>query len=454
MATFANDHSNGSSSTTTTTLRFSPRPNISNLNPSRSRQAPKSIMKTNKKRKYTPGGSYISTFTGGSVQKKKNTLFISVPQVHEFQTDSPVTFRLPTSSKKSIEKLDSKACDEVLQVMGKKSIKSPNKKKKAVLKVVAEQFKEKLEYLGIVSPTDDIKELRNRVEFLKKLERQAHLRYAIGEDLTLYSIEELARQLLEKKEKVKRTDIRREVLEDRLAAAMLKESDNFRIGQGYDHGLRFMTTDERLEEYSHKELYTELKTKYNIKKIPRKKNDRREMLYKEVEKACKAQLVDQFCNVLKSELIVRHLPNESKKEMIEYMEDLRNQRNKALKAQAEKGPSIDSEDDDDDDDDEDGGLVSSPSAKRRKISRSSSSSSSISISSDLFDINEKDIIETQAPDVDKHILSIKYLPSNSFLKKASLEQVQFEVLFAYVCLNALTANPSVSLERRSSCNIL
>ena len=139
------------------------------------------------------------------------------------------------------------------------------------------------------------------------------------------------------------------------------------------------------------------------------------MLYKKL-KACKAQLVDQFCNVLKSELIVRHLPNESKKEMIEYMEDLRNQRNKALKAQAEKGPSIDSEDDDDDDDDEDGGLVSSPSARRRKISRSSSSSSSISISSDLFDIIEDDIIETQAPDVDKHILSIKYLPSNSFLK--------------------------------------
>ena len=46
---------------------------------------------------------------------------------------------------------------------------------------------------------------------------------------------------------MKQTDIRREVLEYRLAAAMLKESDNFRIGQGYDHGLRFMTTDERLE---------------------------------------------------------------------------------------------------------------------------------------------------------------------------------------------------------------
>ena len=63
------------------------------------------------------------------------------------------------------------------------------------------------------------------------MERQAHLRYAIGEDLTLYSIEELARQLLEKKEKVKQTDIRREVLEDRLAAAMLKERIIFALGK-------------------------------------------------------------------------------------------------------------------------------------------------------------------------------------------------------------------------------
>ena len=120
MATFANETS------ATTSLRFSPQTSKSDYN--KPKQAPKSIMKSSKKRK-TPSVSYISAITG-SVQKKKNTLFISVPQVHEFQTDSPSTFRLPTSSKKSIEKLDSKACDEVLQVMGKKSIKSPNKKKK------------------------------------------------------------------------------------------------------------------------------------------------------------------------------------------------------------------------------------------------------------------------------------------------------------------------------------
>ena len=193
------------------------------------RKAPKSIMKTSKKRK-TPGGSYLATFTG-SVQKtkKKNTLFISVPQVHEFQTDSPVTFRLPTSSKKSVEKMDANECDKVLEFMGKKSnITSPTKKKRAVLKVATDSLKDKLSYLGIVSPTDDLDELKNRVEFLKKLERQAHLRYAVGEDLTTYSVESLAMQLLDKKEKVQQVDARREILEDRLAAALSQESDNFR----------------------------------------------------------------------------------------------------------------------------------------------------------------------------------------------------------------------------------
>ena len=147
--------------------------------------------------------------------------------------------------------MDANECDKVLEFMGKKSnITSPTKKKRAVLKVASDTLKDKLSYLGIVSPTDDLDELKNRVEFLKKLERQAHLRYAVGEDLTTYSVESLAMQLMEKKEKVQQVDARREILEDRLAAALLKESDNFRVGQGYDHGLRFMTTTERLEEHT------------------------------------------------------------------------------------------------------------------------------------------------------------------------------------------------------------
>ena len=398
------------------------------------RKAPKSIMKTSKKRK-TPGGSYLATFTG-SVQKtkKKNTLFISVPQVHEFQTDSPVTFRLPTSSKKSVEKMDANECDKVLEFMGKKSnITSPTKKKRAVLKVATDTLKNKLSYLGIVSPTDDLDELKNRVEFLKKLERQAHLRYAVGEDLTTYSVESLAMQLMEKKEKVQQVDARREILEDRLAAALLKESDNFRVGQGYDHGLRFMTTTERLEEYTHQELYKELKTKFNKKKVPRKKEERRAMLTEEVEKQCKSQLVQHFKDVLISELQVRNLPTETS-EMIAYMADLKKERDAALEAKAR-------EDEEADDDDGDG-LVSSPSAKRRKLSRTNS-------------LHDEDLDgEGYVPNVKSTILLLNYLPPLSFLKKSTPDQIRFEVLFAYMCMNALTVKPSISLQRRNSCEIL
>ena len=59
-------------------------------------------------------------------------------------------------------------------------VTSQAQRKRAVLKVATDSLKNKLNYLGIVSPTDDLDELKNRVEFLKKLE-QAHLRYAVGE---------------------------------------------------------------------------------------------------------------------------------------------------------------------------------------------------------------------------------------------------------------------------------
>ena len=333
--------------------------------------------------------------------------------------------------------MDANECDKVLEFMGKKSnITSPTKKKRAVLKVATDSLKNKLNYLGIVSPTDDLDELKNRVEFLKKLERQAHLRYAVGEDLTTYSVESLAMQLLDKKEKVQQVDARREILEDRLAAALLKESDNFRVGQGYDHGLRFMTTTERLEEYTHQELYKELKTKFNKKKVPRKKEERRAMLTEEVEKQCKSQLVQHFKDVLVSELRVRNLPSE-RNEMITYMANLKKERDAVLEAKARDDEEADEGDDDDSD-----GLVSSPSAKRRKLRRTNS-------------LHAEDLEgEGFLPNVKSSVSSLNYLPPISFLKNSTSDQICFEVLFAYMCLNALTVKPDISLQRRNSCEIL
>ena len=120
------------------TLALTPRASPQKGQPAKGRHQ---VYHEDEQEKKTPGGSYLATFTG-SVQKskKKNTLFISVPQVHEFQTDSPVTFRLPTSSK-SVEKMDANECDKVLEFMGKKSnITSPTKKR-AVLKVATDSSK-------------------------------------------------------------------------------------------------------------------------------------------------------------------------------------------------------------------------------------------------------------------------------------------------------------------------
>ena len=94
------------------------------------------------------------------------------------------------------------------------------------------------------------------------------------------------------------------------------------------------------------------------------------------------------------------------------------------------------------DDDDGDGLVSSPSAKRRKLRRTNS-------------LHDEDLDgEGYVPNVESTILSLNYLPPLSFLKKSTPDQICFEVLFAYMCLNALTVKPSISLQRRNSCQIL
>ena len=65
--------------------------------------------------------------------------------------------------------MDANECDKVLEFMGKKS-NIAQRKKKGCVEGCNDSLKNKLNYLGIVSPTDDLDELKNRVEFLKKLE--------------------------------------------------------------------------------------------------------------------------------------------------------------------------------------------------------------------------------------------------------------------------------------------
>ena len=122
---------------------------------------------------------------------------------------------------------------------------------------------------------------------------------------------------------------------------------------------------ERLEEYTHQELYKELKTNSTRRGFPGRKKATRNA-YGEVEKQCKSQLVQHFKGVLVSELRVRNLPSE-RNEMITYMANLKKERDAVLEAKARDDEEADEGDDDDSD-----GLVSSPSAKRRKLRRTNS----------------------------------------------------------------------------------
>ena len=86
--------------------------------------------------------------------------------------------------------------------------------------------------------------------------------------------------------------------------------------------------------------------------------------------------------------------------------------------------------------------MSSPSTKRRKLSRTNS-------------LHDEDLDgEGYVPNVKSTILLLNYLPPLSFLKKSTPDQIRFEVLFAYMCMNALTVKQSISLQRRNSCEIL
>ena len=361
------------------------------------------------------------TSTSKKKKKRKSFGFISVPQVHEFDTDSPAQYRLPSTAKKPIEKMNSQELTFNVGVVGAEA--ESRAEQEAVLHAqFVNEFLNKLGRMGITSPTVDHDELKLRVDFLKKLERQAHLQYATGENLTRLSVAELTQQLTDNHRELV-TTTRRETLQDRLAAALLKESNNFRVGCGYDHGLRFMTIEERLEDMSYKELSVELK-ELGCKKVPRKKVEREQLLAGMMESQCEAALQHHFDQVLVNELDIRDLPTD-REGLVAYMTGLLEER----KAELER-LTIDPDDSEEDDD-----LVSSPSAKRRRVDPDAMANGA-------------------AKQQGNPIVSLKHLPSAAFLKKSTLQQIQYEALYACVCMRAIEEDPQQELSRRGSCAIL
>ena len=169
-----------------------------------------------------------------------------------------------------------------------------------------------------------------RLALVKRLMIRVNLHVLRGILVTDFTNDQLRSQLIQFREAVHgpHASRTRAEYEDRLAAILLKECEG-RRGLGYDHGMRFMSVDEELDEKTDAELRDELRQR-GFKAIPRKKQDKYDVLCDLLEGEHEAELEDSIDEVMRSELEKRGLPT-TKKGISAWV-----QRNRARVAQAVK----------------------------------------------------------------------------------------------------------------------
>ena len=177
-------------------------------------------------------------------------------------------------------------------------------------------------------------QLVSRLALVKRLMVRVNLHVLRGILVTDYTNEELRKHLIHFREAMHgpHASRTRAEHEDRLAAILLKECEG-RRGLGYDHGMRFMSVEEELEEKTDAELRNELYRR-GFKTIPRKKQDKYDTLCELLESEHEADLEDSIDVVMSAELIKRGLPT-TKKEISAWV-----QRNRARVAESLKAATL------------------------------------------------------------------------------------------------------------------
>ena len=145
--------------------------------------------------------------------------------------------------------------------------------------------------------------------------------------VTEYTNKQLQEQLLHYREAVHGVNActTRAQFEDRLVAALLKDSDG-RTGLGFDHGLRFMTVDEQLEEMDDAQLQYELEDR-DVVDIPDVFEDRYKKLNELIQEENEDVLESAVEIVVENELRTRKLPY-TKTAMIHWITNQITQLNK------------------------------------------------------------------------------------------------------------------------------
>ena len=174
-----------------------------------------------------------------------------------------------------------------------------------------------------------------RLNLVKRLMARANLHVLSNILVTDYSHDELCAHLSRIREAVRGENAcrSRAGYEDRLVAALMKECSGYR-GMGYDHGVRFMSVEEELEELTDAGLRAELRRR-GFKSIPRTKNGKYEALYELLETEHEADLEDSIDAVMTAELEKRGLPT-TKKEISAWVQRNRVRVAESLKTAAMK----------------------------------------------------------------------------------------------------------------------
>lgn len=158
-----------------------------------------------------------------------------------------------------------------------------------------------------------------RLNLVKRLMARANLHVLTKILVTDYSDKELCAQLSRFREAVHGENAcgSRAAYEDRLVAALMKDCSGYR-GMGYDHGVRFMSVEEELEELTDAGLRAELRRR-GFKSIPRTKDGKYEALYELLETEHEADLEDSIDAIMTAELVKRGLPT-TKKEISAWVQ--------------------------------------------------------------------------------------------------------------------------------------
>jgi hypothetical protein len=206
--------------------------------------------------------------------------------IHRFDLQSPTKFRLQNKVEFEATDLDDETLRLELSVAQQdgKIGSAPTPTKRAPMAKKVDQLWRKdlrsdLEEMGFSAPKAKRSELANRTRLATAVVKLAELGFSdVTVGLKMMSQKQLVKEL--ETRRIKHQGHRRAQMLQDLAAAMIKDTADAVIGDGYEFGRRFITIEDCIDPMSDKEMRDCLKQRFQLPSAPRKKEDKRDLLTK------------------------------------------------------------------------------------------------------------------------------------------------------------------------------